>query len=222
MLAFASALLAHSDRVNAFLVSIAHTPLGPVADTARQNVTLSLSGLLDWLDANFSSDDERAFVTPPHDIELLARINWESEQPRLLDEQTVLNLEDVPGDVVEALMNPPEALLQCAACRRLCVRDHFVWKERQLCAWDYHRAVFGRRGAWRSGVIEERHFETVPAPAYIAPQLVEEEGGEVILAVANVDGGLAQQTVNTLIGAQPDRSYIAVRTPEGYSLVRER
>ena len=53
--------------------------------------------------------------------------------------------------------------MQCAACRRLCVRDDFVWKEKQLCAWDYHAQVFGRRGPWHDGAYEERHFETLPS-----------------------------------------------------------
>ncbi len=208
--------------MQAYLVSIAQTPVGNVIDTSRQNVTLSLSGLLDWMDANFPADDERAFITPPHDIELLARINWQADPPANLDEESVLNIDDLPEDVLDALMHPAESLVQCAACRRLCVRDHFVWKERQLCAWDYHRQVFGKRGAWRSNAIEERHFDTLPSPAYLAPPLIEEEGGEVILAIANVEDALARDTVNAVIAGDPHRSYIAVRTPEGYSLVRER
>ena len=45
----------------------------------------------------------------------------------------------------------PRCSSQCAACRRLCVRDDFVWKEKQLCAWDYHAQVFGKRGPWHEG-----------------------------------------------------------------------
>lgn len=221
-LAFATALVADEDRVNAHLHSLAQTPLGTVIDSARQNLSLSLSGLLDWIEANFSADDELAFVPPVRDIELLARINWQVEAPARLDEANVLNLEDLPEEIVDALTHEPEQLVQCAACRRLCVRDHFAWKERQLCAWDYHRQVFGKRGAWRSEPIEERHFETIPAPAYVAPPLLEQEGADVILSLSQIEETLAQQTVNNVIAADTARSYIAVRTPEGYTLVRER
>ncbi len=71
--------------------------------------------------------------------------------------------------------------MQCAACRRLCVRDDFVWKEKQLCAWDYHAQVFGKRGPWHNGPYEERHFETLPACAYVAVGLLGELGVELVL-----------------------------------------
>jgi hypothetical protein len=215
-------LRAEEDRVTAHLVPMAQTPLGNVLDTSRQNLTLSLSGLLDWLDANFPPHDERAFVAPVRDIELLARINWNVTPPARLNDMNVLNVEDLPEDIVDAIAHPPEPLLQCSACRRLCVRDHFVWKDRQLCAWDYHRQVFGKRGPWRSQPIEERHFETIPAPAYVAPMLLEEEGADVILACAQIEDQLAQQMVNAIVAADTSRAYIAVRTPDGYTLVRER
>lgn len=221
-IAFASAILADEDRIVAHLHGLAQTPLGVVVSDSRQNVTLSVSGLLDWLDANFPPEDERAFVTPLRDIELLARVNWRVEPPVRLTDEAVLNLEDMPEDIADALAHPPEILIQCGACRRMCVRDHFVWKERQLCAWDYHHQVFGKRGPWRNDAIEARHFETLPKAAYIAPPLLEQENVDVILAVAQIDDALAQQTVNGIVAADGNRSYMAVRTPDGYSLVRER
>ena len=221
-LAFVSALRASDDRVAAHMVSIAQTPLGTVLDTARQNLTLSLAGLLDWMDANFPPQDERAFVTPVRDIELLARTDWSVNAPAQLSDQNVLNIEDLPDEIADALAHPPEPLVQCAVCRRLCVRDHFAWKDRQLCAWDYHRQVFGKRGPWRSQPIEERHYGSLPAPAYVVPFLLEEEGADVIMAIAQIDEALAQKTVNTVIEADPARAYMAVRTPDGYTLVRER
>ena len=221
-IAYASAIIADEDRVVAHMHGLAETPIGIVISDARQNVTLSVSGLLDWLDANFPPEDERSFVTPLRDIELLARVNWRVEAPLRLTDEAVLNLEDMPEDVADALAHPPEILIQCSACRRMCVRDHFVWKDRQLCAWDYHRQVFGKRGPWRNEPIEARHFETIPSAAYIAPPLLEQEGVDIVLAVAQVEDALAQQTVNGIIAGDSQRSYMAVRTPDGYSLVRER
>ncbi|MFN2448935.1 MAG: hypothetical protein ABR508_03955 [Candidatus Baltobacteraceae bacterium] len=221
-LAFASALLADEDRVSAHVVPLAQTPLGTVLANTRQNLTLDLSGLLDWIDANFPAEDELSFVPPVRDLELLARINWRVEPPLRLDDENVLNLEDLPEAIAAALVHAPEPILSCAACRRLCVRDHFLWKDRALCAWDYHRQVFGKRGPWRNNAIEERHFETLPAPAYVAPELLEKEGADVIMAVARIDDEVAHQTINAIIGSAEGRSYIAVRTPDGYSLVRER
>lgn len=221
-LAFVTSLRAESKAVTAHLVPIAQTPLGAVLGQNWQNVTLALTGLMDWIDSTFPADDERSFIAPVRDIELLARINWHVEPPSRLDENSVLNIEDVPEDIAEALAHPPEQLVQCAACRRLCVRDHFVWKEKQLCAWDYHRQVFGKRGPWHSGAYEARHFETIPSAAYVAPPLLDEAGVEVVLGIAGVDENVAQQAVNLILGTDSGRAYMAVRTPDGYSVLREK
>lgn len=196
--------------------------MGTVAGDAWQKVTIATPNLLDWLDKTFTPDDERAFVAPLRDIELLARINWNAQPPKRLDDTAVLNIEDVPEEVAEALTHPPEGLTQCAACRRLCVRDHFVWREKQLCAWDYHRQVFGKRGPWRSGAYEARHFETVPSAAYVAPALLDEAGVDVVLAVASIDDAVAQKTLNVVLANDASRAYLAVRMPDGYTLLRER
>jgi hypothetical protein len=221
-LAFVSSLRADSAMVDAQLVPIAQTPIGTVAGDTWQNVSVATETLLDWLDKTFPPDDEHSFIAPLRDIELLARINWQAEPPSRLDGASVLNIEDVPGEIGEALMHAPEPVVQCSACRRLCVRDHFVWREKQLCAWDYHRQVFGKRGPWHTGVYETRHFETLPFAAYVAPPLLEEAGVDVVLAVSGLDDDLAQGVVNTVLSRQTDRSYLAVRTPDGYTLLRER
>jgi len=221
-LAFVTSLRADSKTVTAHLVPVAQTPVGTVLGENWQNVTLALTNLLDWIDSTFPADDERAFVAPVRDIELLARINWHVDPPSRLDEDSVLNVEDVPRDVADALAHPPEPLVQCAACRRLCVRDHFVWKDKQLCAWDYHRQVFGKRGPWHSGAYETRHFETVPSAAYVAPPLLEEPAVEVVLGVAGVDHAVAQQAVSLILRSDPLRAYMAVHTPDGYSVLREK
>lgn len=221
-LAFVSDLRVDSASVTAHLVPVAQTPLGTVAGDAWQNVTIATAGLLDWLDKTFAPEDERAFVAPLRDIELLARINWHAEPPTRLDDASVLNIEDVPEEIAEALIHPPESLVQCAACRRLCVRDHFVWREKQLCAWDYHRQVFGKRGPWHSGGYEPRHFETIPAAAYVAPPLLDEAGVDVVLALAGIEEPVAQELLNVALERDPSRAYIAVRTPDGYTLLRER
>ncbi len=201
---------------------IAQTPLGAVTGDTWQNVIVAMAGLLDWLDRTFPPDDERAFVAPLRDIELLARINWQAEPPPRLDDESVLNIEDVPEEIADALLHAPEPLVQCAACRRLCVRDQFVWERTQLCAWDYHRQVFGKRGPWHTGVYEARHFETIPFAAYVAPPLLEEAGVDVVLAVADVEDGVAREALNIVLAGDAARAYQAVRTPAGYTLLRER
>lgn len=221
-LAFVSKIAADAPSLTAHLVPIAQTPAGTVAGADWQNVTIATANLLDWLDKTFPAEDERAFVAPLRDIELLARINWQAEPPSRLDEAGVLNIEDIPEDIADALVHPPEPLVQCAACRRLCVRDQFVWREKQLCAWDYHRQVFGKRGPWRSGAYEPRHLETIPFAAYVAPPLLEEAGVDVVLAVAGVEDAVAHEVLNVLLARDEAHAYLAVRTPDGYTLLRER
>jgi hypothetical protein len=220
-LAFVTSLRADEPAVTAHLVPLAQTPIGTVAGNSWQNARVAFENLLSWLDSTFSPDDERAFVAPVRDIELLARINWHVEPPSRLDDASVLNIEDVPEDIADALAHAAEPLVQCGACRRLCVRDHFVWREKQLCAWDYHRQVFGKRGPWHTGEYESRYFETVPAPAYVAPPLLDEAGAQVVLAVAGLDDTVAQQAVNLIMRADGEHAYMAVRTPDGYTLLRE-
>lgn len=221
-LAFVSSLRADAASVTAHLVPIAQTPIGTVAGDAWQNVTVATANLLDWLDKTFPAEDERSFVAPLRDIELLARINWQAQAPSRLDDASVLNIEDVPEEIADALQHAAEPLVQCSACRRLCVRGHFVWREKQLCAWDYHRQVFGKRGPWHSGAYEERHFETVPPAAYVAPALLEEAGVDVVLALADIDDAVAREVLNVVLGRDASRAYLAVRTPDGYTLLRER
>lgn len=221
-LAFVTSLRAGGKTVTAHLVPIAQTPVGVVCAASWQNVTVTLAGLPDWIDATFPANDERAFVAPMRDIELLARINWEVEPPQRLDEAGVLNIEDLPEEIAQALSQPPERLVQCASCRRLCVADDFVWKDRQLCAWDYHRQVFGKRGPWHTGSYESRHFATIPSAAYVAPPLFEGAGVEVVLAIAGVEEAVSFQAINVIVSSASAGAYMAVRTPDGYTLLRER
>lgn len=221
-LAFVTNLRADAGIITAHLVPLAQTPLGTVAGSAWQNAGIAFATLLDWLDSTFPPEDERAFVAPLRDIELLARINWQVEPPERLDDANVLNIEDLPEEIADALAHPAEPLVQCGACRRLCVRGHFVWKERELCAWDYHRQVFGKRGPWRTGPYEERHFETIPQAAYIAPPLLEESGADVVMGISGVEDAVAHEAVNLLLRSDASRPYMAVRTPDGYTVLRER
>jgi hypothetical protein len=221
-LVFVNSLRADAASVSAHLVPIAQTPIGTVAGDVWQNVSIATPNLLEWLDKTFPPDDERSFIAPLRDIELLARINWHAEPPSRLDDAGVLNIEDVPEEVADALAHPPEPLVQCAACRRLCVRDHFVWREKQLCAWDYHRQVFGKRGPWHTGAYEPRHFETIPFAAYVAPPLLEEAGVDVVLALADIADAVAHEVLNVVLQHDSAQAYLAVRTPDGYTLLRER
>jgi hypothetical protein len=207
--------------VTARLVPIAWTPIGAVVGDAWQNVGIALTGLLDWMDRTFAAEDPRAFVAPVRDVELLVRIGWEAALPETIDEEALLNVEDVPPDVADALAQPAATIVQCAACRRLCVRDEFVWKEKQLCAWDFHAQVFGKRGPWHEAPYEARHFETIPDCAYVSALLLAEGDAEIVLLASSIDDETALNAMNVVIAAGAGRSHMAVRTLGGYTLLRE-
>jgi hypothetical protein len=195
--------------------------VGVVVGETWQNVGIALSGLVDWVDRTFPPEDEHAFVAPMRDVELLARIQWNAPLPERLDDDSVLNIEDVPEEIVDGLAHPPAAVIQCAACRRLCVRDEFVWKEKQLCAWDYHAQVFGKRGPWRNEPYEERHFETLPTCAYVAPPLLMELSVDAVLMINKVEEAAARTMINVLLDADRGRSHLAIRTEGGFTVLRE-
>ncbi len=207
--------------ITAQLVPLAWTPIGVAAGDRWQSVGVSTSGLLDWIDRTFPPEDGRAFVASMRDVELLVRIGWDAPLPERLEEQNVLNIEDLPDDIADALTQPPVTLVQCAACRRLCVRDEFVSREKQLCAWDYHAQTFGKRGPWHQGAYETRHFETLASCAYVAPPLLPELGVEAVLEIGGVAEPVAQAIVNALLDADPEHPHLAVRTHDGFTVLRE-
>jgi len=220
-LGFVNSFRPERNTITARLVPLAWTPIGVVIGDTWQNVGLSLPNLLDWVDRTFPPEDEHAFVAPMRDIELLARVQWHAELPEQLDDEAVLNIEDVPEEIADGLAHPPAPIVQCAACRRLCVRDDFVWKEKQLCAWDYHAQVFGKRGPWRNGSYEERHFETLPTCAYVAPQILHEMHVDVVLATNAIDESVARAAINLLLESDPQRPHMAVRSEGGFTVLRE-
>ncbi len=220
-LGFLNSFRTENGSITTRLVSVAWTPMGVVIGDTWQNVTISLEKLLDWVDRTFAPEDERAFVAPMRDIELLTRVQWHAELPEQLTDETVLNIEDVPEEIADGLAHPPQPIVQCAACRRFCVKDDFVWKEKQLCAWDYHGQVFGKRGPWRNGAYEDRHFETLPECAYVAPPLLEELRVQAVLAIAGIEESVARGTINMLLDADPATPYLAVRIEGGYTVLRE-
>jgi hypothetical protein len=196
--------------------------MGVVLGESRQRVGVARSGIFDWADRTFPADDDRTFLGSLRDLELLLRIGWNSPFPERLDERSILNVEDVPDELIEALARPPQSVVQCAVCRRLCVQDDFLWKERQLCAWDYHAQLFGKRGPWRDGSYEERHFETLPRCAYVVPELLDELNVEIVLTLGAVPDATAHSIVTTLLESAPRRSHVAVRTATGIALLAER
>jgi len=96
-----------------------------------------------------------------------------------------------------------------------------VWKEKQLCAWDYHAQIFGRRGPWHNGPYEERHFQTLPEAAYVAPALLSESGVELVLGLNAIDEATARAAINVVLAADRARSHMAVRTTGGFTVLRE-
>ncbi|HEY4441416.1 MAG TPA: hypothetical protein VGN14_13235 [Candidatus Elarobacter sp.] len=221
-LAFTSSLVPENRQVTAWLVPLAWTPIGVVLGENWQKVGIAADNLAGWTDQTFDPGDERSFVSSLRELDLLARIGWSAPVPEVLDDVVVVNLDDVPEDVLDALAHPPEALVQCALCRRTCVRDHFVWNERRLCAWDYHASVFGKRGPWRDAPYEERLFETLPRAAYVAGPLLDEVGVDAVLALDGLDDALARRIVNEAIAGDPGHAHLAVRTSNGYTVLRER
>lgn len=220
-LAVIDSFIPSGGAITARLVPVAFTPLGATLGDAWQNVGIAAAKLFDWADRTFPPEDDRSFIAPARDAELLLRIGWHAPLPAQLDPDSVLNAEDLPEDILEALARPPAAIVQCAVCRRLCVRDEFVAKERQLCAWDYHAQTFGRRGPWRTGPYEARHFETLPAAAYVAPDLLADLQAEIVMLAASVEDAAARDAINVLLTADAERPHLAVRTTEGYALLRE-
>ncbi len=221
-LAFTSSLLPENRQVTAWLAPLAWTPIGVVVGENWQRVGVAADNLAGWTDQTFDPSDERSFVAALRELELLARIGWSAAVPEVLSEEVVVNADDLPEDILDALDRPPEALVQCALCRRTCVRDHFVWNDRRLCAWDYHATVFGKRGPWRDGPYEERHFATLPQAAYVAGALLDENGVDAVLAIDGLDDALAQRLLNEAIAGDAGHAHMAVRTADGYALLRER
>ena len=65
-------------------------------------------------------------------------------------------------------------------------------------------------------------FATIPAAAYVVPGLLVEAGVEPVLAVAGLPEDVMQGLVNSAIAADAGSAYLAVRTDEGLTLLRER
>ncbi len=220
-LAFVSSLRPEKGQITAWLVPMAWTPIGVTLGDGWQRVSIAADNIGGWVDSTFPPEDERAFVTPLRDLEMLLRVGWHAEVPERIIEAQLVNPEDLPDDVLDGIGHAPESLTQCAVCRRMCVRDDFVWNDRQLCAWDYHATVFSKRGPWRDEPYEERFFATLPRAAYVAPGLLAELSVSPVLAVAGLPEDKIQQLVNIAIegGAA---AFLAVRTDEGMTVLRER
>jgi hypothetical protein len=221
-LAFTSSMVPENRQVTAWLVPLAWTPIGVVLGENWQRVGIAADNLPGWTDQTFDPADERSFVSSLRDLELLARTGWSAPVPEVLTEEVVVNADDMPEDLLDALDHAPESLVQCAICRRTCVRDHFVWNERRLCAWDYHATVFGKRGPWRDTPYEERLWETIPQAAYVAGPLLNDVAVDAVLAIDGLDETLARKLLNEAIESDPEHSYLAVQTSGGYTLLRER
>ena len=218
-LAFVSSLRPEKGQVTAWLVPLAWTPVGVTLGEGWQRVSIAADNIGGWVDSTFPAEDERSFVTPLRDLEMLLRVGWHADVPEKILETHLVNPEDVPEDGIE---HPVEPLTQCAVCRRMCVRDHFAWNDRQLCAWDFHATVFGKRGPWHDGAYEERFFETLPRAAYVAPGLLTELDVAPVLSVADLPEDRMRALVNLAIGEGDASAYLAVRTDDGLTVLRER
>ncbi len=221
-LAFTSSLVPENRQVTAWLVPLAWTPIGVVLGENWQRVGVASDNLGAWADQTFDPSDERSFVSSLRELELLARVGWSAAVPEALSDDAIVNVDDLPEDILDALSRPPEALVQCSICRRTCVRDHFMWNERRLCAWDYHATVFGKRGPWRNAPYEDRLWETIPHAAYVAGPLLDDVAVDAILAIDGLDDEIARRLLNEAIGGDGAHAHLAVTTNGGYTLLRER
>jgi len=220
-LAFVNSFRPEGTSITARLVPIAWTPIGVAVGDTWQNAGIAKDGLIDWVDRTFMPEDERSFLAPMRDIELLARVEWHSELPESLTEDIILNIEDIPDEVSDGLARAPVPIVQCTACRRLCVRDDFVWKEKQLCAWDFHATVFGKRGPWRNGAYDAAHYETLPACSYVAGPILADMHVDVVLVTDAIDEPIARRIIDVVLESDSVHSYMAVRTEGGFTVLRE-
>ncbi len=222
-LAFVTTLVPKNRQITAWLVPLAWTPIGAVLGDGWQRVNIAADNIGGWVDQTFPPEDERAFVTSMRDLEMLGRIGWVgTDALDAITVKDVLNPDDLPEDVIDALEHPLEPLTTCAICRRSCVRGHFAWNERQLCAWDFHLTVFGKRGPWHDGPYEEKYFASLPAVKYVAHGLLDEVGVDAIVAADGLSEPALQSVINTAIADTPERAHLAVRTETGLTLLRER
>jgi hypothetical protein len=220
-LAWVTSLQPVAGLVYTQLTSLAWTPVGVVLGDHHQRVGIAADNVGGWVDRTFPASDERAFVSNGRDLELLLRVRWAGAGADSLSEDALVNPDDVPPEILDAIAAPPAALVTCAVCRRQCVRDDFVWNDRQLCAWDYHTSVFGRRGPWRLEPYDENLFESLPKAAYVSGMLLEELNVDAILATSGLDETTMRTLVNTAI-EHASGACLAVRTAEGMTLLRER
>lgn len=222
MLAFVAQASGEKGQLPVVTVPLAWTPVGVAIGEGWQRVLIDENNVGGWVDQTFVPEDERAFIAPLGELELLRRIGWKDGAPERLSAELVLNPQDLPEDVVDALDAPMLPITRCAACRRSCVKDEFLWQERQLCAWDWHRTVFGRRGPWRTESLNRMQFSSVPGAGYVVPALAEEAGAETLMLLGRVDAELAYDVVSTLMERMGDGSYITVSTDSGWVVLRER
>ncbi|HVA36432.1 MAG TPA: hypothetical protein VNJ51_02335 [Candidatus Dormibacteraeota bacterium] len=222
MLAFVTQASGEKGQLPVVMAPLAWTPVGVAIGDAWQRVLIDEDNVAGWVDQTFVPEDERAFIAPLGELELLRRVGWRDAVPERLTEEEILNLADLPEDVVDALASPMLPIARCTACRRSCVKDDFVWQERQLCAWDWHRTVFGRRGPWRSEPYNRMQFSSASAAAYVVPALAEEAGAETLMLLGRVDPDLAYDVVSTVIERVGEGSYLTVSTDTGWVLLRER
>ncbi len=221
-LAFTNSLVPEGRTIVARLVPVAVTPIDTAVGDTWQNVGIAPDDLLHWIDRTFPAEDESAFVASLHDLDLLARVGWNAPLPTNLNEAELINVEDLPPDIVEAIESGPVPIVPCAVCRRLCVRGDFRWGERELCAWDFHHQVFGRRGPWRNGAYDERHYDTLPRCGFVAPSLLEELGVEILASFYDCSEDLVRSLIGQILDAEGERSHIAVRVDSGFVILRER
>src|SRR5581483_3046559 len=110
-LAVIDSFIPSGGAITARLVPVAFTPLGATLGDSWQNVGIAAAKLFDWADRTFPPEDDHSFIAPARDAELLLRIGWHAPLPSQLDPDSVLNAEDLPEEILDALTRPPEPIV---------------------------------------------------------------------------------------------------------------
>ena len=93
-LVFVSSLRPEKGQVTAWLVPLAWTPAGVSIGEGWQRVSIAADNIGGWVDQTFPAEDERSFVTPLRDLEMLLRVGWHAEVPESLSESLLVNPEE--------------------------------------------------------------------------------------------------------------------------------
>ena len=156
------------------------------------------------------------------DLELLARIGWSAKR-RPSSTKTLLSIrDDCPKMFWKRSTHPAETLIQCAICRRTCVRDHFVWNERRLARGTTTRSFSAGADRGAKSPTKNGLWDTLPIPNTSRPTCSTSRHVDLVLSLGGIDEALARRIINEVIAPSGAVAYLAARVEDGFMLLRER